>query len=298
MNPRPTAPLDAASVEAALGDATRWRVQSIGTTGSTNTDLAAQYLAGAIEPGQVLIAQEQTAGRGRLGRGWQAPYGSSQILSVLVRPDGVPLARRGWIGAILGLALVEAIHECCGVRASLKWPNDLLLDGCKGAGILAEVAGDALVVGAGLNLDLSREEYPPRAAGSTALTPISLTEARPAGAVLDRVALAAATLSSFATLLDRWIVAGGDMADSGLLEQYRQRCDSLGRDVRVELFDGSSVTGVGHDIGDDGSLVVRTSPPGRPAQLRSFSAADVVHLRPTLRGQPGPHPDLYIFHPH
>lgn len=297
MNPRPTAPLDAASVTAALGPGTPWRVRSVGTTGSTNSDLAAGYLSGEFEPGQVLIAQEQSAGRGRLGRRWQAPYGSSQMLSVLIRPDGVPPARRGWIGAILGLALAEAIDACCGIHASLKWPNDVLLDVRKCAGILAEVAGDGLVVGAGLNLDLGRDEYPLRESGSTALRPTSLIDALPAGSGLDRVALAAVTLRSFATLLDRWVDAAGDMAAAGLLEQYRSQCDTLGRDVRVELPDGSVVLGVGHDIGDDGSLVVRTSPAGRPAQLRSFNAADVLHLRPTLRMQPGPRDELQIFHP-
>lgn len=295
VNPRPTAPLDEATVTAALGSGTPWRVRSVGTTGSTNSDLAAGYLSGECGPGQVLIAQEQIVGRGRLGRRWQAPYGSSQMVSALVRPDGVPPARRGWIGAMLGLALIRAIDECCGVHASLKWPNDVLLHGRKCAGILAEVVGDALVVGAGLNLDLGRDEYPVRESGSTALTPTSLIDALPAGSGLDRVALVAATLRSFAALLDRWTAAGGDMVAAGLLQQYRQHCDTLGREVRVELPDGSTVVGVGHDIGDDGSLVVRTSPTGRPAQLRSFSAADVVHLRPMDSSQPGRDPQ--IFHP-
>lgn len=280
MNPRPTAPLDAASVTAALGAGTPWRVRSIGTTGSTNSDLAAEYLAGTIVPGQVLIAQEQTAGRGRLGRGWQAPYGSSQILSVLVRPDGVPLARRGWIGAILGLALVNAIGERCGITAQLKWPNDVVLGDSKCAGILAEVVGDAVVVGAGLNLDVRLDEFPPPPIGSTSLPPVSLDTQVPNYASLDRVELAAATLRSFTVLLDMFVAAGGGAVASRIRSLYTLQCRTIGRAVRVELPDGTAVVGVGHDITDDGALVVRISAADGASSLRTFNAGDVVHLRP------------------
>lgn len=292
-NPRPTAPLDAALIAQALGPGTPWRVRSIGTTGSTNTDLAAQYLAGTIEPGRALIAQEQTAGRGRLGRGWHAPYGSSQILSVVVRTDGVPLARRGWIGAILGLALVNAIGECCGIRPELKWPNDVVVGDRKCAGILAEVAGDAVVVGAGLNLDVRPEEFPAPPVGSTALAPVSLDTQMPAHGSLDRVALAAATLRIFAVLLDRFVVAGGDPDAARIRSAYRHACRTIGRTVRVELPDGTAVVGVGHDITVDGALVVRTDSLDGASSLRTFTAGDVVHLRPVdptvPPGLPGPH---------
>ncbi|MBE7161765.1 MAG: biotin--[acetyl-CoA-carboxylase] ligase, partial [Williamsia herbipolensis] len=225
-------------------------------------------------PGDVLIAQRQDAGKGRLGRRWQAPYGSSQIMSVLLRPTAVPLPRRGWIGAILGLALRAALGEQLAVTVDLKWPNDLLVDGRKCGGILAELVGDAVVVGAGVNLDVAADEFPPREPGSTALLPISLIDASGVAA-LDRVALAAATLREFGRRVRSWESAGGDVVAAGLLAEYRAACTTLGQRVRLELPEGRSLTGLAQDVGPDGSIHLRSDDGRRTVH----SAGDVVHLR-------------------
>src|ERR1700677_2706462 len=121
-----------------------WRaVEVLASTGSTNADLLAQASAGAPE-GTVLAAEEQTAGRGRLGRAWVSPPRAALTFSLLVRPHTVPVARRGWLPLLTGVAVASAVRAVAQVQAQLKWPNDVLADGAKGAkgaklaGILAE----------------------------------------------------------------------------------------------------------------------------------------------------------------
>lgn len=130
-------------------------------TGSTNADLLEAARAGAAE-GLVLVAEEQTAGRGRLGRTWSAPAGAALTFSVLLRPAGVPPTRLGWLPLLTGVAVAAAVRAETGVPASLKWPNDVLVGERKLAGILAEAHSDAVVVGVGLNVTLSRAELPVR----------------------------------------------------------------------------------------------------------------------------------------
>lgn len=241
-------------------------------TGSTNADLAAAYLSGAAGLDTVLLTEQQLAGRGRLGRRWRAPYGSSLICSFLIRP-AVPISARGWVGAVLGAALVEAIATL-GVTATLKWPNDVLIDGRKCAGILAEVAGDAVVVGVGLNVTVGEDEFPDLA--SAGLPPTSLHTALPAGAAaVDRTALAVTLLTGFGARIDAWTVAG-DIRSSGLLAEYRRHCGTLGGRVRVEMPTGDRIVGTAVDVTDDGALRVRTDD-GRD---HAFTAGDVRHLRP------------------
>src|SRR5689334_25409181 len=112
-----------------------------------------QAAADDAPEGAVLVAEHQATGRGRLDRTWVSPPRAGLTVSFLLRPD-VPAARRGWLPLLTGVALAEAVGEVTGVRASLKWPNDLLaVDGRKLAGILAESTGTAVVVGVGLNVN-------------------------------------------------------------------------------------------------------------------------------------------------
>src|SRR5918997_216125 len=132
-------------------DDVRW----VEETDSTNTRLLDEARAGAPE-GVVLVADHQTAGRGRLGRRWEAPPGSSLLVSVLVRPD-VPVGRAHLVTMAAGLAASDACEGVAGARPGLKWPNDLVVDDAKLAGLLAESVVDgvdlrALVVGMGLNV--------------------------------------------------------------------------------------------------------------------------------------------------
>jgi BirA family biotin operon repressor/biotin-[acetyl-CoA-carboxylase] ligase len=258
-------PVDPAVLRAALTVRGRWSIRTVAETGSTNDDLADAARSGATD-GSVLISELQRAGKGRLGRTWTAPTGSGLTMSVLLTLPTVPLPRRGWIGALTGLALVAAVRRVTGVDTALKWPNDLLVDGVKCAGLLAEATADGVVVGFGLNVTLRREELPRPDATSLLL----------AGATtLDRARIAAAVLDELADRLDRWTAAAGDPDRSGLRDDYRRACATLGSPVRVELPGGGAVTGVARDVTVDGSLVVDTDT-GR----RTFAAADVQHLRP------------------
>ncbi|MBV9094187.1 MAG: biotin--[acetyl-CoA-carboxylase] ligase, partial [Streptosporangiaceae bacterium] len=129
-----------------------WRaVEVTAVTGSTSADLLARAAAGAPE-GVVRAAEQQTAGRGRRGRAWVSPPGTGLTFSVLLRPADVPPARRGWLPLLAGVAVAEAVRTVTAVDARLKWPNDLLQSGSKLGGILCEAAGDAVVIGIGINV--------------------------------------------------------------------------------------------------------------------------------------------------
>src|SRR3984885_10900926 len=126
----------------------------VASTGSTNVDLLARAADSALPEGQVLVAEEQTAGRGRLGRTWTSVPGASLTFSVLLRPVTVPAGRGGWLPLLAGVAVASAVRSVAGVEAVLKWPNDVLVGDRKLAGILAEQSpdGSAVVIGIGLNV--------------------------------------------------------------------------------------------------------------------------------------------------
>src|ERR1039458_8162031 len=158
-------PLDAAALNARLvRPGGLWReIRVTGETGSTNADLLAEARAGAAE-GLVLVAETQTAGRGRLDRSWSSPPRAALTVSVLLRPVAVPPAARAWLPLLTGIAVAAALRARAGVTAGLKWPNDVLVADRKIAGILAEAHGDAIVAGVGLNVTLTGAELPVPAA--------------------------------------------------------------------------------------------------------------------------------------
>ncbi|MFF3453170.1 biotin--[acetyl-CoA-carboxylase] ligase [Streptomyces sp. NPDC002730] len=239
-------------------------------TGSTNSDLAAR--AASLEEGAVLVAEEQTAGRGRLDRSWTSPARSGLFFSVLLRPGPeVPVERWGWLPLLAGVASATGLARAAGVDMSLKWPNDLLVkvggEERKTGGILAERAGDdAVVVGIGLNVTLRADELPVPTAGSLALADAIST---------DRDPLLRALLRSLEQWYGDWRAAGGDPARSGLQAAYTAGCATLGRTVRAELPGDRSVTGEAVALDGDGRLVLTTEGGGR----QSISAGDIVHLR-------------------
>lgn len=259
-------PIDPVTVAGLLTRPRDWTITHVPVTGSTNADLAAS--AGAPH-GRVLITEEQLTGRGRSGRDWFCPEGAGLMFSVLLRLPEIPPERRGWTGAVLGVAIVRALDRVCGVRASLKWPNDVLIDGAKCAGILGEVADDALVIGAGINVSLRAAELPRADATSLLL-------AGSANDRLNRSALLAAILDEFGDLLDRWARTGGDIDLSGLRSDYLAICSTVGSRVRLVLPGGQELLALAVDVGVDGALVVEDS----AGRRRSYTAADVVHLRP------------------
>ncbi len=244
-----------------------WRdVRVVTETGSTNTDLLADASDGAPE-GIVLAAESQTAGRGRLGRRWSSQPLAALTFSVLLRPGGVPPGRRGWVPLLAGVAVASALRAGAGVDARLKWPNDVLVQGAKVAGILAEQRGDAIVVGTGINTSARQDEMPAGGATSLAL----------AGAVrTDREYLLACVLTELERRYLAWIKAAppGDADASGLRAEYLRLSGTVGRAVRVSLPGGQVLTGTAQDVDEAGRLVIRTA-----AGLVTVSAGDVIHLR-------------------
>ncbi|GHC70522.1 biotin--[acetyl-CoA-carboxylase] ligase [Streptomyces cinnamoneus] len=243
-------------------------VDVVQRTGSTNSDLVA---SGGAE-GAVLVAEEQSAGRGRLDRTWSAPPRSGLFFSVRLTPGpGVPVGRWGWLPLLAGVATATALSRAAGVDTALKWPNDLLVtvDGQerKAGGILAERAGDSVVVGIGLNVSLRADELPVPGAGSLAL----------AGAgVLDRDPLLRAVLRSLEEWYGEWRAAGGDPAACRLQEAYTAGCATLGRTVRAELPGGRELVGEAVAVDGDGRLVLATA----DGVQEPVGAGDIVHLRP------------------
>ena len=265
------APLDAASLRrAAVRPGALWReIEVIEGTGSTNADLLARALGGEPE-GAVLAAEEQRAGRGRMGRTWTAPPRAALTFSMLLRP-AVPPARRGWLPLLTGVAVATAVTGVTGVETRLKWPNDLLAAGAKLAGILAEASGDAVVVGIGLNVSTEPAEFPAPRPGA-----LPATSLRAAGATaLDREELLLATLEGFERWYRAWQQAGGDPDRSGLRPGYTRLSATIGRSVRAELPGGQVLSGPAVGVDSDGRLLVRVSPGSEVA----VAAGDVVHLR-------------------
>ncbi|MDX3091061.1 MULTISPECIES: biotin--[acetyl-CoA-carboxylase] ligase [Streptomyces] len=267
-------PLGAAALRRALvRPGSLWsELDVVQRTGSTNSDLVDRAAKGAAAEGAVLVAEEQSAGRGRLDRRWTAPARSGLFFSVLLDPAEVPLARWGWLPLLTGVAVATGLSRAAGVDTALKWPNDLLVtvDGAerKTGGILAERAGDrGVVVGIGVNVSLRAEELPVPTAGSLALAGAAGT---------DRDPLLRAVLRSLEQWYGRWREAGGDAAASGLQETYAAGCATLGRTVRADLPGDRSVTGEAVAVDGDGRLVIATE----EGVQEPVGAGDVIHLRP------------------
>ena len=242
------------------------RLDVVETTGSTNADLLARHGAGEDIDGAVLIAEHQSAGRGRNGRAWSTPPRSQIALSVGIAARDVPTTAGGWVPFLTGVAVVDAVRATTGVDANLKWPNDILVGEGKLAGILAEVAAPdpVIVVGLGLNVTLTAEEAPdPRA---TSLLMLGST-------MLDRSALLGAVLAELTVRIDRWRSAGGP--DATLVADYRRRSVTLGTRVRALLPGDREIIGVATDLDESGQLSIDTG-----AQTVTVSAGDITHLRP------------------
>ncbi|MQA81479.1 MAG: biotin--[acetyl-CoA-carboxylase] ligase [Streptosporangiales bacterium] len=241
-----------------------WReVRVVAETASTNADVAAAARQGEPE-GLVVVADHQSAGRGRLDRSWVAPPGTALMFSALLRPAEVPLARWSCLPLLAGVAVATATRETCGVDATLKWPNDVLVGERKLAGLLTERVGDAAVLGVGLNVTTTAEELPTPAA--TSLLVEGATSA-------DRERLLDAVLDALEHRYASWRRPGGEVAT---LYAYRELCATIGRSVRVLLPGDRVLDGVATDVGATGALVVRTL----DGTVRELAAGDVVHVRP------------------
>lgn len=249
------------------------------TTTSTNAVLLQRAAVEDLADYTTVVTTDQTAGRGRLDRRWEAPAGTMLAVSTLIRPVdavGRPVSpeRLGWLSIAAGVAMTETVTELLPARGvTLKWPNDVLVGDRKISGILAEaVAGasgiSAVVVGAGLNLTLTEEQLPVPTATSLAIEG------------LDEPGLADRALADYLRRLRSHtaalLAAGANADHSGLRDRARQLCGTLGGAVRVELPSAEAVLGTAIDIDAVGRLVVGRSD-GRGELV--VAAGDVVHLR-------------------
>jgi BirA family biotin operon repressor/biotin-[acetyl-CoA-carboxylase] ligase len=225
------------------------------STGSTNADLVAAIRAGEDWPHLgVLLTRDQRAGRGRLSRDWITPPGASLAISVVLDLSRIPEERRGWIPLIAGTAMAGAAGEQVN-GVGVKWPNDVLADGRKLCGILAEVAtDDRVVVGSGVNTRMTAEQLPLETATSFA----SL------GVDVDEDALLASYLTRLGDLAER--LAGGSVRD-----EVQESCLTLGQRVTAHLPGGGGITGIATALAEDGRLEIDDQPIG---------VGDIVHLRP------------------
>jgi BirA family biotin operon repressor/biotin-[acetyl-CoA-carboxylase] ligase len=238
-----------------------------------STQTRAHELARGGAPRALVVAREQTAGRGRLTRRWESPRGGGIYFSILFRPS-LPPSEVHLVNIAAALSVSEAIRALLGIETALKWPNDLLLlrpsgeTGEKICGILSESAfrGAALdycVTGIGVNFYEPKEHNSP-AAGTRAGGLCSGEAKEPdAAALLSRVV---------AAFFD-WLGVMEREGSARLLEFYREKCASIGRSVTVET-DMETLTGLCSGIGGDGELIVDT-----PEGTRRFHVADVTHAR-------------------
>ncbi len=246
------------------------QVEVLETATSTNAVGAERARAGAPD-GLVVVAEHQTAGRGRLDRSWETPPRSSLTFSLVLRPT-VPAAAWPWLPLLTGHTVAKTLRAAGYADAGVKWPNDVLLGDRKVAGILVErvdtPSGPAAVVGVGLNVSLTADELPVPTATSLALA---------AGPAPDRTALLVDLVRALREASDAW-QAGGPEAVTHLRSSYAAACVTVGREVRVDLPGGEVLTGRATGVDESGRLVVQ-APDGEAV----VGAGDVVHVRPVDR---------------
>jgi len=241
-------------------------VEVLDSAPSTNPVAAERAMAGGPD-GLVVVADHQTAGRGRLDRTWDSAPGTALTFSMLLRPQ-TPTRAWPWLPLLTGYA-VDKVLKARGVAAGVKWPNDVLIAEKKVAGILVErietPTGPAAVVGVGINVALTSDELPVPTATSLEIE---------LGQAPDRTDLLVEVLNGIREAYAAW-EAGGDLSGMRLAESYAAACVTVGQRVRVDLPDGRQLEGTAVEIDPTGQLVVEHDGVRTPV-----SAGDVVHVRP------------------
>ena len=247
-------------------------------TGSTNSDLISAAVTGGKSNWpdfSVYVTGYQSAGRGRAGRQWLAPAGSSLFVSVLLRPTA-PIETFGWLPLLAGLAMSRTVSSRLtnGSQVGVKWPNDVLVAEQKISGVLSELLpdGSGVVIGAGLNLTLTREQLPVETATSLTLLGDSIS-GEVDESTIDEI------LSSYLGELRAFMAAfnqhRGDAALAGLQQQFLAQCITLGQQVKVILPGEGELWGTAKTIDNQGRIIVET----HQGDLASVAAGDIVHLR-------------------
>ena len=234
--------------------------------GSTN-DLAKQLAEEGAGHGETVVAECQTAGRGRRGRSWASPAGRNVYLSVVLRPD-LPPARAPELTLLGSVAVCQAVRQA-GVDAAIKWPNDLLVRGRKVAGLLTEMAAELdqvqwVVLGVGVNVNAEAADFP--AEVRELATSLAIERGEP----VPRALFTAALL----TALEEWLDRHADEGFTPVRAAWREMSDTLGREVRVRSG-GADLVGVAEDVDESGALLVRTA-----QGLERVVSGDVEMLRP------------------
>jgi BirA family biotin operon repressor/biotin-[acetyl-CoA-carboxylase] ligase len=246
-----------------LGQVLHW-YEELGSTSDRAKELADE----GAEHGEVVIAEAQTAGRGRRGRSWASPPRKNLYFSVVLRPE-LPPSRAAELTLVASVALCDALRQA-GVAAGIKWPNDLLASGRKIAGVLTELAAEPdrvhwVVIGAGINVNARAEDFPEEIRADA--TSVLIERGEPA----PRALLAAACF----TALEGWIDRHAEEGFAPVRDAWRARNVTLGRRVTVRT-DGREIAGVAEDIDETGALLVRG-----PAGLERILSGDVALLRPS-----------------
>lgn len=255
------------------------RLIQLDSIASTNTELVRlvgeQDETHPLPAFTTLVTDDQTSGRGRRGRSWDAPPGASLAISVLLRPlgpDGTMLdaSRFGWLSLAAGVAMTDAIGAVLPDAAvGVKWPNDVQLAGKKICGVLGELlpSGDGVVMGAGINVTMTAEQLPVPTATSLAI------EGAVGNDLPDRVL--ARYLDRLVELVESYGEHGGDADASGLRAVVVERCTTLGREVRAELPGDAELRGTAVGIDRFGRLEIRTG----FGRVEAIAAGDIIHLR-------------------
>jgi BirA family transcriptional regulator, biotin operon repressor / biotin---[acetyl-CoA-carboxylase] ligase len=244
-----------------VGQALHW-YEEIDSTNDRARELAEE----GAEHGTVVIAEAQTAGRGRRGRGWASPARKNLYFSIVLRPD-LPPARAPELTLVASVAICEALRQA-GVGAGIKWPNDVVASGRKIGGILTELAAEPdrvswVVLGVGVNVNARAEDFPEELRAEA--TSVLLERGQPA----PRALLAAACF----TAIEDWLDVHSDEGFAPVREAWRERSVTLGRTV-VAKIEGREIEGTAEDIDESGALLVRGA-----TGVERIHSGDVALLR-------------------
>ena len=249
----PIAPLNKSIIDANISQ--YWRVSVVDLTASTQSDLAELVDASVAKSGELIVADFQSAGRGRLDRSFEAPPKSALLFSFFLKPKRV---RSDWsfISFLAAITMHEVISKDIKDKVSLKWPNDILIGDRKVAGLLAQQIGDGIIVGIGLNVAMNSDELP---------VPTAISLALAGSNNLDRNVLLSEFLNRFESIFTEW------ESGSEFLEKYHQISSTIGRQVRVEVLGRDPIEAEAAAITAQGALIL-----GDGVEV---NVGDVVHLR-------------------
>jgi len=230
-----------------------WRVSVVELTSTTQGDLVQRVRDGHALVGDVITAEFQTAGRGRLYRTFEAPKGTALLFSFYIEPQ----RNRddwGWIPLIAGYSVAKTLHA---FHATVKWPNDILINNRKVSGLIAEVVGNGVVIGIGINVGMDEDQLPVQTATSLLIE---------GGVDLTRDEILCEVLEEFEEHFVQW-----DQGIDEVQPLYKHLSATLGKEVRVEYPGGATHLAVAESISDTGSLILDDG--------THVQSADVIHLR-------------------